>query len=296
MHYLIDGHNLIAQMDEIDLSDPDDEAQLILRLRQWIAAGRKRRVTVYFDGGLPGGEARNLSGTRLRVFFASGGGNADTMMIKKIRRVQNPPEYTLVTNDREIIDVARGRKMPHMPADEFAQGMAMEAAERAEPDPAPQAEEPALSEAEVAEWLEMFGPEPEVPQRRSRRRGGQASRSRKTETEEENAQGGAQKKQHGRQEPVRPADELKESGAVLSEAEVAAWLDEFGPVEGEARQAAGEDEGKPAETRKQIRRRRQERRQPPRPADEMKASGAKLSEDEVETWLDIFADPEDDEG
>lgn len=292
MHYLIDGHNLIAQMDEIDLSDPDDEAQLILRLRQWIAAGRKRRVTVYFDGGLPGGEARNLSGTRLRVLFASSGGDADSMLIKKIRGVQNPPEYTLVTNDREIINVASRRKMPHTPADEFAREMAMEAAERAEPEPAPQAEEPALSEAEVAEWLEMFGPEPEVP-----RRSGRPSRSRKKEREEGGAQGSSvRKKGRGRQEPVRPADELKDSGAVLSEAEVAAWLDEFGPAEEEARRPTGEDEDKQADTRKQLRRRRQERRQPPRPADEMKASGAKLSEDEVETWLDIFADPEDDEG
>ena len=287
MHYLIDGHNLIAQMDEISLSDPDDEAQLILRLRQWIAASQKRRVTVYFDGGLPGGEAHNLSGTRLRVLFASGGGDADALLIKKIRQVQNPPEYTLVTNDREIIDAASRRNMPHTPSDTFAQEMALEAEERAEPEPEPRADGPALSEAEVAEWLEMFGPEPEVPQR-PRRRSGRSGRSQRTAGGEESVP----QEKRGRQEPVRPADELKESGAALSEAEVAAWLDEFGPVE-EPRQPESEEEQ--AETRKKIRRRRQERRSPPRPADEMKESGAKLSKDEVETWLDIFTNPEDEE-
>jgi len=33
MPYLIDGHNLIAQMPGFSLSDPDDEARLVLRLR-----------------------------------------------------------------------------------------------------------------------------------------------------------------------------------------------------------------------------------------------------------------------
>ncbi len=32
MHYLIDGHNLIAQISDISLDDPDDEAKLVLRL------------------------------------------------------------------------------------------------------------------------------------------------------------------------------------------------------------------------------------------------------------------------
>lgn len=295
MHYLIDGHNLIAQMDGIELSDPDDEAQLILRLRQWVAASQKRRVTVYFDGGLPGGEARNLSGTRLRVLFASQGSSADALLIKRIRRVQNPPEYTLVTNDREIIDVAVRRKMPHTPSDEFAEEMAMEGAERAQPEPGQEAEQPVLSEAEVAEWLEMFGPEPEVPKRR-RRVSGRGVASPKAETEEK----GERERARGQQKPVRPADALKDSGATLSEAEVAAWLDEFGPAGEEEQQEEGGEKDEKAEARarlrKEIRQRRQARRQAPRPADQMKASGAKLSRDEVETWLDIFRNPEEDEG
>ena len=288
MHYLIDGHNLIAQMDEINLSDPDDEAQLILRLRRWIAASPKRRVTVYFDGGLPGGEARNLSGTRLRVVFASGGSDADALLMKQIRRVKNPPEYTLVTNDREIIDFAGRRKLPHISADRFAREMTGEAEARARPTPTPSEEAPTLSEAEVAEWLELFGPEPDIP-RRPRPEGGRSARGGEEEAS-------TPPKRHDRQKSVRPADELKDSGAALSEAEVAAWLDEFGPAAEPSLEAgpAGEDEQ--AERRKEIRRRRRQRRPPPRAADEMKASGAKLSEDEVETWLDIFANPEDDEG
>ena len=42
MHYLIDGHNLIAHLADIDLEDPNDEVKLVLMMRGWAAAGRKR--------------------------------------------------------------------------------------------------------------------------------------------------------------------------------------------------------------------------------------------------------------
>lgn len=297
MHYLIDGHNLIAQIEDISLSDADDEAQLILRLRVWVAASPKRRVTVYFDGGLPGGEARNLSGPRLRVFFASAGSDADTLLIKQIRKVKNPPEYTLVSNDREIRAVAERRQMPQMGSDQFAAEMAAEARQRSEPPPAQTGgDEPLLDEAEVAEWLELFGPEPEVPPAPRRRRGRRASRRGKRSDEESGPGAGRAEAP----EPVRSADELKESGAPLTEAEVAAWLAAFGP-DAEPGSQKGEAEAEPdaedvrARQLKEIRRRRKERRQPPRPADKMKESGARLSRDEVEEWLDIFRGAEDED-
>ncbi|MFW6184787.1 MAG: NYN domain-containing protein, partial [Chloroflexota bacterium] len=120
MHYLIDGHNLIAHMDDIDLSDPDDEAQLILRLRQWVAAGRKRRVTVYFDAGLPGGRSPHFSGGPIEVIFASSGQEADDLLRRKIRQVHNPPEYTLVSSDRQVQEAAQQRQMPLLDAASFA--------------------------------------------------------------------------------------------------------------------------------------------------------------------------------
>ena len=52
MHYLIDGHNLIGALPDISLEDPDDEVKLILVLRSWAVARRRREVTVIFDGGL----------------------------------------------------------------------------------------------------------------------------------------------------------------------------------------------------------------------------------------------------
>ena len=52
MHYLIDGHNLIARTPGLSLADPDDEAKLSALLRRWAAADPRRKVTVIFDAGL----------------------------------------------------------------------------------------------------------------------------------------------------------------------------------------------------------------------------------------------------
>jgi predicted RNA-binding protein with PIN domain len=208
MHYLIDGHNLIGQMADIDLADPDDEAQLILRLRSWVAAHGRRRVAVYFDGGLPGGRSPHLSGGPLQVHFASAGQAADAILIKRIRRVHNPPEYTLVTNDREIIAEAEARKMPTLTATDFATQLRREKEERLQPEPP---EEPLLSDEEVAQWLDLFGPEPEVPpqEKRQPRRRRRPRKRRKT-----------------RKKP-RAADQLKDSGEKLSADEVEAWFELF---------------------------------------------------------------------
>ncbi|NTW01622.1 MAG: hypothetical protein HGA19_09960, partial [Oscillochloris sp.] len=69
MPILIDGHNLIGQMRSISLSDPDDEAKLVLLLRRYANGKRKRKVVVIFDGGVYG-HPDNLNGYGVEVRFA----------------------------------------------------------------------------------------------------------------------------------------------------------------------------------------------------------------------------------
>lgn len=290
MHYLIDGHNLIAKMPDIRLSDPDDEAQLILRLREWTAAGRKRQATVYFDGGLPGGVAPHFSGGRIKVIFASVGREADDLIIRKIKQVHNPPEYTLVTSDRAILSVAEKRGMPLLSSEEFAAWLVEEAEERAQPELPSPGEEPLVSEKEVAEWLELFGPTPEPPPSRPRPPRRRQPRVRK---EEDTTDKAAAKKSAKKAPEMRPADVLKDSGAKLTGAEVEQWLELFD---------AEPDDEKLQEIRTEVKRRRREERERKRkqrgtgrPADVLKASGAGLSQDEVEEWLDIFREGREDE-
>ncbi|HRQ37592.1 MAG TPA: NYN domain-containing protein [Chloroflexota bacterium] len=157
MHYLIDGHNLIARMPDISLNDPDDEVQLILRLRSWTARSKKRQVTLFFDGGIPGGKNVKLSTPQVQVIFASAGQTADALLINGINRVKNPPEFQLVSSDQQIIAAAAARKMPHITSDKFAVELAAQWQERP-PGPTIADDDPIISDAEVADWLAAFGP------------------------------------------------------------------------------------------------------------------------------------------
>lgn len=158
MQYLIDGHNLIGKMPDIDLSDPDDEIQLILRLRSWTAVSAKRKVTVYFDGGIPGGKDVNLSSSQVKVIFANQGRIADSYLIAHLNRVKNPSEYQLITSDQEIIKAATKRKINHMRSEKFVEYMDEQWQDYLPQPTITDDNDRELSEIEINEWLNIFGP------------------------------------------------------------------------------------------------------------------------------------------
>jgi len=149
MPILIDGHNLIAKLPGIHLDDPDDEAQLVERLRRYQARTGKP-LTVFFDGGLPGGLSRDLSTRKVEVVFAPAGQPADALIVSRVRRNCKPQELTVVTSDREIMTAVEQRGARVVSAETFA----------AELSAAPAADRPddvQLTEAQVKEWLALFG-------------------------------------------------------------------------------------------------------------------------------------------
>lgn len=160
MHYLIDGHNLIGRMPDIGLADPHDEVELVLRLRSWSARSRKRRVTVVFDHGLPGGVDKALSTGKVRVVFAPSGNSADSILIERIRSVRNPGELTVITSDARILNVADKRRVPAIRSEDFVSSMRKgeqtTAGASEEVDPSI-VEDRELSDAELAMWLDLFG-------------------------------------------------------------------------------------------------------------------------------------------
>jgi len=150
MPYLIDGHNLIAALPDIDLSDPDDEAKLVLKLRGF-TSGKKSTCVVIFDHGLPGG-ASQLSTRSVEVIFAAARrSNADRLLKQRIRKLPDPRNWTLVTSDREVQAVARARGMRCIGAPQFAREL------QARSRPAAHTEPPPLAEDEIDEWLDIFG-------------------------------------------------------------------------------------------------------------------------------------------
>ncbi|NJL93525.1 MAG: NYN domain-containing protein [Anaerolineae bacterium] len=121
MHYLVDGHNLIAHHPEISLEDPHDEALLIEKLRGFAVRTRKK-VVVVFDGGLPGGVSPRLSNSLVQAKFASSGQtSADEIIQGMLHRAKTPQAVTLVSSDREIILIAEARGAQVLSAAAFIQ-------------------------------------------------------------------------------------------------------------------------------------------------------------------------------
>lgn len=158
MPFLIDGHNLIAALPDINLEDPEDEVALILKLRSWL--GRQRRkATVVFDGGIPGGYSRTLSSGDLEVVFAAyKRSNADRIIMQRLEKIRDAGNWTVVSSDREILDFARRIGARGVSSQDFAVEL--------QPIVRPSAEKPhEPSPSEVNAWLEIFPEPPDRPGR-----------------------------------------------------------------------------------------------------------------------------------
>jgi predicted RNA-binding protein with PIN domain len=158
MTLLVDGHNLIGQMPGIQLSDPDDEAQLVLFLRRYATAKRGRQVLVVFDHGVYG-HPQQLNGYGVTCRFARSPQDADEQLLKLIQQASQPRNWTVVTSDRKVVEAATTRGMRVIASHVFAKELKkLEAA--AKPQPPPLTEKhgnPRLSQKEIAEWLDFFG-------------------------------------------------------------------------------------------------------------------------------------------
>lgn len=153
MPYLIDGHNLIGALPDIDIEDPDDEAKLVIKLRGFVAR-KKTKCTVIFDGGLPGGASR-MSSRSVEVIFASTQHtNADALLKIRIDNIRDVKSWTLVSSDREIADFARRRRMRQLTAQDFVQEL-QGGGESS--DPVDEEEKPTPSQADADYYMGLFG-------------------------------------------------------------------------------------------------------------------------------------------
>ena len=158
MPLLVDGHNLIGQVAGLSLADADDEAQLVMLLRRYSTARRGRQVVVVFDRGVYG-HPQQLNGYGITCHFARSPQDADAELIKRLRALKRPREWTLVTSDRAIIREASDRGVRVIGSRELAQQLQAGPQRPAAPSPEEKREKP-LSEAEVEEWLEFFRKRP----------------------------------------------------------------------------------------------------------------------------------------
>ena len=150
MAILIDGHNLIGKILDLRLDDPDDEEQLLIRLRAYRARTGKRLV-VYFDPGVTYQSPARRSKGGISIRQAGTGQRADDLIIRDLRRHHNPRELTVVTSDRAIQKVAQQHHARVIDAATFAGELSRPPKEEDTP------EMPPLPEEEIQEWLAIFG-------------------------------------------------------------------------------------------------------------------------------------------
>lgn len=139
MTLLIDGHNLIGVMPGIDLADPDDEWQLLQRLRPY-AAAKRQPLTVVFDSGIGPTPQWRLSDGGVTVRFAPPGVEADAIILQLLRASPQPGAVTVITNDQGLAGRVRSaggqvRSATHFAAQLTPARPAAHAPAEARPDP-----------------------------------------------------------------------------------------------------------------------------------------------------------------
>lgn len=154
MSLLIDGHNLIGQIPTLSLADANDEAELVLLLRQYAARKRGRRVVVVFDGGVYG-HPHTLNGYGVECHFAQSPKDADALLIKRIRSIRRRGEWQVVTSDRAVAGAAQAHGVQVISSQAFARLLASPAV------PPVCADEKdahyTSNPQEIQEWLRLFG-------------------------------------------------------------------------------------------------------------------------------------------
>ena len=153
MNYIIDGHNLIAQIPGMSLGMLDDEEQLVQLLNLF---GQKQRghLEVYFDGA-PAGQAGQYTWGRVQAYFVSENSTADEAIKNRLSRLgKSARGWTVVTSDHNVQAAAHELHAKVIKSEEFARSLM----ESPNPDLSeqPTKGDQLLSESEIDEWLKVF--------------------------------------------------------------------------------------------------------------------------------------------
>ncbi|MCL6511501.1 MAG: NYN domain-containing protein, partial [Anaerolineae bacterium] len=154
MPLLIDGHNLIGQLPDLSLSDPNDEAKLIAQLKAYVAR-TGRQITVVFDPApnsdlLDFGHRKYREG-KLEVIYAAPRHKADDVIREIVGQAKDRKGLIVVTADGALAHFTRQCGVRVQPPAEFMRGLQQMLNAAADAD-----EKPAAGKAEVEEWAKVF--------------------------------------------------------------------------------------------------------------------------------------------
>jgi predicted RNA-binding protein with PIN domain len=160
MPLLIDGHNLIGQMPDLSLSDPNDEDKLTIRLRA-LADRVHKRITVVFDPD-PHDTTPSLGHNRtqhgsLTVIYAPNGKKADDVIRHIVGDARDKQGLLVVTSDAAVANFTRQCGIRVQSCVDFIKWM--KGQESGRPDPYAK---PVGSAREAVNWADVFK-EPDPP-------------------------------------------------------------------------------------------------------------------------------------
>lgn len=151
MPFIIDGHNLIGVLPDIQLADPDDEEQLLKRL-QSITGHIRKTMHVYFDQRAPGAPSTFRQG-RLIAHFVHQTSSADDAIKAHIRRLgKEASNWTVVSSDHAVLDYARNHGARTMTSQDFTVNLNTAHHENGGDD----VRDVQLSPDEIRSWEELF--------------------------------------------------------------------------------------------------------------------------------------------
>ena len=151
MPYLIDGHNLIGRMRGIPLTDPDDEALLVARLRTFCSRERTT-VTVYFDGAVVSA-TREPARAGVTARFIAPPHTADAAIARHLDRLgREARNWTVVSSDSAVVEASRRRGARVESSDAFARRLDATAASS----PVEEKPRPPTKPDEIAGWEAAF--------------------------------------------------------------------------------------------------------------------------------------------
>ncbi len=156
MPFIIDGHNLLWSVQKVNPDEsPANEAQLCRIISRYLIKV-KEQGHIVFDGKGPLDKSEFDNIPSLEVIFSGANHEADDIIEDKIMVDTAPKRLSIVSNDREIRDVAKKRKATCVKCENFWREVVNSLRRKKTPSEPPQ-KQTGLTEGETDLWLDFLG-------------------------------------------------------------------------------------------------------------------------------------------
>ena len=157
MPFVIDGHNLLNAIQNIDEEYQDIDEENLCRILSKYFGSVDEFAQIVFDGTGPRDKTEFQRINRLEVFFSGPNTDADTMIENNIQANTAPKRLIVVSTDRRLRTAAAKRKAVSVRSEVFWQLMVEQFDKPNKPSPEPKGQRYGITDSETDQWLNQFG-------------------------------------------------------------------------------------------------------------------------------------------